>query len=79
MAEWKLEEGEEILIYGIKGFTDISKLVYVQFGGSTHQSALKSLNLIESYVMELEEHQRWKDMIWLEGSSPSLPSNFAMS
>ena len=29
--------------------------------------------------MELEEHHRWKDMIWFYGSSPTLPSNLGMS
>jgi hypothetical protein len=34
---------------------------------------------MESSIKELDEHQRWKFMTWLFGSSPSLPSNFGMS
>jgi len=33
---------------------------------------------MESYIILLEEHHKCKDMIWLEGSSPSFPSNIGM-
>ena len=39
----------------------------------------KSRNRMESSIKEMDEHQRWKVMTWLFGSSPSLPSNFGMS
>ena len=38
-----------------------------------------NLNLIESSIRELDEHHRWKVVIWSVGSSPFLPSNFGMS
>jgi hypothetical protein len=34
---------------------------------------------MESSIKELDEHQRWKFMTWLFGSSPDLSSNFGMS
>jgi hypothetical protein len=39
----------------------------------------KSRNRMESSIKELDEHQMWKVMTWLFGSSPDLPSNFGMS
>jgi hypothetical protein len=39
----------------------------------------KSHNRMESSIKELDEHQRWKIMTWLFGSSPNLLSNFGMS
>jgi hypothetical protein len=39
----------------------------------------KIRNRMESSIKELDEHQRWKFMTWLFGSSPNLPSNFGMS
>jgi hypothetical protein len=39
----------------------------------------KSRNRMESSIKELDEHQRWKVMTWLFGSSPDLLSNFGMS
>ena len=39
----------------------------------------KSCNQIESSIKELDEHQRWKVMTWLFGSSPDLLSNFGVS
>jgi hypothetical protein len=35
-------------------------------------------NQMESSVMLLEENRRWKDMMWLVGSSASFPSSFGM-
>jgi hypothetical protein len=51
MVDWKLEEGEENLGYGLKGSMGITRLVYVPFGANTHQSALKQSqpNQILSY------------------------------
>jgi hypothetical protein len=67
-----LEEGEEILCDGIKGGMGIFRLIYVLVGNNTHQSVLKNLKLIESSIVELEEHQSWKYMICLDGSSIGL-------
>ena len=39
----------------------------------------KSHNEMESFIKELDEHQRWKVMAWLLESSPGLLSNFGMS
>jgi hypothetical protein len=39
----------------------------------------KSRNQMESSIKELDEHQRWKFVTCLFGSSPYLPSNFRMS
>jgi hypothetical protein len=38
----------------------------------------KSHNRIESSIKELDEHQRWKVMTWLFGSSLDLLLNFGM-
>lgn len=29
-------------------------------------------------MIPLEEHQRWNDMMWLDGSFPTFPSNLGM-
>jgi hypothetical protein len=34
---------------------------------------------MEYSIILLEEHHKWKDMIWLVGSSPVFPSNLGMS
>jgi hypothetical protein len=39
----------------------------------------KSHNFMESSINELDEHQRWKVMTLLFGSSPDRPSNLGMS
>ena len=41
MVEWKLEEGNEIILCELKVCMGISRLFYVQFGGNAHQSAFK--------------------------------------
>ena len=39
----------------------------------------KSLKRIESSIMELDEHHRWKVITWFFGSSPCFSSNFDTS
>jgi hypothetical protein len=34
---------------------------------------------MESSIMLLEEHHKWKFMTWLAGSSPAFPSNLGIS
>jgi hypothetical protein len=36
------------------------------------------LKQMEYYTMLLEEHHKWKYMMWLVGSSPSFPSNLGI-
>jgi hypothetical protein len=77
---WELEKGKENFGYGLKGSMGVIKVGYMYHLEATPIKVhWKSINLIESSIMELEEHQRWKDMIWLEGSSPGLPSNLGIS
>jgi hypothetical protein len=39
----------------------------------------KNFNQMESSMMILEEHHRWKEIMWLVGSSVGFPPNFGMS
>ena len=62
------------------------KVVWVPWGCSIYHLAAEPVKVrcnkrrrMESSTMELEEHHRWKDMIWFWGSSPALPSNFGIS
>lgn len=38
----------------------------------------KILSQILFSLKEFYEHQRWKVMMWFDGSSPTFPSNFRM-
>jgi len=57
----------------------LSKLIYVPFGSFTHKSEKKNSQSIESSIMLFEEHERWKNIMGLEGYSLGQPSNLAMS
>jgi hypothetical protein len=70
MRDWELEKGEEHFDNGLKGLVGVFRLVNVPLETTPIKIHWKSINLIESSKMELEEHQRWKDMMWLEGYSP---------
>jgi hypothetical protein len=77
--DWKLEVSEKIHGEGIEVTERVLCQLNVPFSIGPMRVCWKRHNLMESSIKELEEHHRWKVIMWLLGSSWAYLSNFGIS